>query len=419
MRNSFSDTVASAIKNGESLKNAFTGYLTTILDKVIDKTSSIGTNILFSGLGSAAKAIGVTGFASGGIVKGGSGVKDDVPAVLTAGEYVLKKETVKKLGLQNLKKIENDPKTVSVNLQNTFDYNDPKHPTTGKFNTSKYLSNFGLSDTEISRTNQIKFGREEEFYSYQEDFRNYQKAKADALKAYKDQKKNRLIGAYISAATGIAGAGLSTAFKGSINTRNVNNALAGRNSYNKGYQFGGLIKKYAEGGGANYTSGIDKVPAMLTNGEYVIKKDKVEKYGSNYFDRINYGYAAGGAIGRTPELNTAFDSRGFDNLTSAINQLNATIIKGPSATDNSTTTTANGNAVNNYINITIDIAENGQVSASSNSSGGNKDKENKTDPKLLSNLERGMKDIASKVINESMKQGGPIRNFVDARVGKG
>jgi hypothetical protein len=40
-----------------------------------------------------------TGYNSGGLVSGGSGVRDDVPAVLTGGEYVMKKSAVQKYGV--------------------------------------------------------------------------------------------------------------------------------------------------------------------------------------------------------------------------------------------------------------------------------------------------------------------------------
>ena len=42
---------------------------------------------------------GFVGYASGGPVTGGSGVKDDIPAMLSSGEYVIKKSSVSKYGL--------------------------------------------------------------------------------------------------------------------------------------------------------------------------------------------------------------------------------------------------------------------------------------------------------------------------------
>lgn len=78
---------------------------------------------------------------------------------------------------------------------------------------------------------------------------------------------------------------------------------------------GGLIYHYSSGGevftrkdgaiSGKGTGTSDEIPAMLSNGEYVIKADKVNKYGVAALDAINYGsapvaiahYATGGLVG--------------------------------------------------------------------------------------------------------------------------
>lgn len=48
--------------------------------------------------------------------------------------------------------------------------------------------------------------------------------------------------------------------------------------------------KFATGGFvATGPDGIDKVDAKLTKGEYVIKKEKVDQYGKDFFDNLNFG----------------------------------------------------------------------------------------------------------------------------------
>jgi TP901 family phage tail tape measure protein len=65
---------------------------------------------------------------------------------------------------------------------------------------------------------------------------------------------------------------------------------------------GGIIKKYSSGGSVNGGSGVkDDVPAMLTDGEYVLRKSAVNKYGKGMLDMLNQGgmvkgYAGGGRI---------------------------------------------------------------------------------------------------------------------------
>ena len=62
---------------------------------------------------------------------------------------------------------------------------------------------------------------------------------------------------------------------------------------------GGAVKGFNTGGnvrGAG-TATSDSIPAMLSNGEYVIKADSVKKYGTETFDALNAGkYADGGII---------------------------------------------------------------------------------------------------------------------------
>ena len=57
---------------------------------------------------------------------------------------------------------------------------------------------------------------------------------------------------------------------------------------------GGLIRGYAGGGFVSDGSGYkDDVPAMLSNGEYVIRKSAVKKYGKDMFDKMNSGNLMG------------------------------------------------------------------------------------------------------------------------------
>jgi len=74
------------------------------------------------------------------------------------------------------------------------------------------------------------------------------------------------------------------------------------NSIFGGKAKGGIIKKYSGGGYVDGGSGVkDDVPAMLTDGEYVLRKSAVNKYGINALNMLNQGgmikgYAGGGGI---------------------------------------------------------------------------------------------------------------------------
>jgi hypothetical protein len=62
-----------------------------------------------------------------------------------------------------------------------------------------------------------------------------------------------------------------------------------------GYSMGGMVPKYFADGGL--ARGTDTVPAMLTPGEFVIKKSAVDRIGTSALNRINNGYADGGIVG--------------------------------------------------------------------------------------------------------------------------
>ena len=67
------------------------------------------------------------------------------------------------------------------------------------------------------------------------------------------------------------------------------------------YSSGGIVKKFAAGGFISGPGGpkSDSIPAMLSNGEYVVKADSVNKYGRGFLDQVNAGkFNAGGLVGR-------------------------------------------------------------------------------------------------------------------------
>jgi TP901 family phage tail tape measure protein len=82
-----------------------------------------------------------------------------------------------------------------------------------------------------------------------------------------------------------------------------------------GYAKGGMVSDFFARGG--YASGTDTVPAMLTPGEYVLRKDAVEKYGIEHLDAMNVGkYADGGKVSKfesRPKYGTKTKPKEKDN----------------------------------------------------------------------------------------------------------
>jgi len=96
-----------AISGAKDLKTALTDAATSFFQEISRKNISNLADMVTGGTGnfiqslfkpSIPKALPVNELASGGFIKGGSGTKDDVPAMLMGGEYVMKKSAVNKYG---------------------------------------------------------------------------------------------------------------------------------------------------------------------------------------------------------------------------------------------------------------------------------------------------------------------------------
>ena len=77
---------------------------------------------------------------------------------------------------------------------------------------------------------------------------------------------------------------------------------------------GGPIRKYARGGHISGKSGIDQIPAMLSEGEYVIRASSARQIGKPMLDRINAGkFNQGGAVSEIMSSSETGSSTGNTN----------------------------------------------------------------------------------------------------------
>ena len=90
------DAISGAKSLKEALMDAATSFFNAITQRNLQNIANIVTDSLTGGISGLLG--GATKKASGGIISGGSGVKDDVPAMLMGGEYVVKKSAVQKYG---------------------------------------------------------------------------------------------------------------------------------------------------------------------------------------------------------------------------------------------------------------------------------------------------------------------------------
>ena len=446
IKSSFSNAFLSFINGTQTAGDAFKDFSIQILQQIQQIATEISTklfmgaifNQLQGALGGGGGGGGILssllGFSKGGLVKGyadggyvnaGSGNMDDVPAMLSKGEFVLNKRAVRTLqqayGSGFLHSINGGSArgmadggfTFSKNFDNRFnvsglentkglDTKDIKagisaldayiNQLKGENITSSELSNFALVDPE-SIKNQERMQAEQDYYDYvnslQDSLNSNSLALADAQKAYNEeldrynrQKQQGLIGAFISAGMGIGGA-LISSYGGSMlgGAGKVGGSIGGSSGFGASYGvgsngkvyssstsspflqnsyrssssgFGASFKGYASGGEAQ-----DDIPALLMGGEFVVNKNAVKKYGSNFFEKLNRGqvkgFAEGGQIGNQV-LGGNGPSLTLDSLTKAIADLQSSI-------ENKNTS---GGGDTNNITISINMASDGTTTESSN-----------------------------------------------------
>ena len=108
---------------------------------------------------------------------------------------------------------------------------------------------------------------------------------------------------------------------------------AGQGIKEQGHKDGGLIQKFSTGGNVNGkgTSTSDSIPAMLSNGEFVVKASAVRKYGTGFLNAVNNGnftklhmpvarFADGGSVVSSVPQETARGMQGLaKNVGASIN----------------------------------------------------------------------------------------------------
>jgi hypothetical protein len=299
----FSDNMSSAInkmiEGGESFSSVLRGaayeFVKGINQANIKNLSDQFSNSLFKSDGGVASGIAsIFKFASGGKVNGGSGSKDDVPAMLMGGEYVVNKKAVSKYGAQFLESVNNGTLTgyakggsvqrgpqgnfytpgtfgqgAIEGKRNLLDF-ATQTGTTGQFDKIVNQSGYQAIDLEPESSrlsvsgmrNSPQFeatqaAKEQAFDLYLQQYN----AELEAKKAEKEQKKafrKQLMMLAISAVAGpvlgAAGAGFGAAFKGAAGQGLMSQLGAGA----KGIFTGGSIGGQQVGGLGNLFSSVGK-----------------------------------------------------------------------------------------------------------------------------------------------------------------
>lgn len=428
MKSSFADAFKSFSMGTQSAGQAFKSFGMGILDRISSIVSNISTNMLFGAIGSMFPASGfmsslgsaMKGYSSGGLVTGGSGIRDDVSMMASSGDFMMKKSAVNKYGVSFMS-----------TLNNAYDYNDPKHPTSGSFNIDSRLSSFALED-ENNPQNALRRGREEGLMSYIKEKEQYDATKSAAMKQYRNAQNQRLIGAYISAGIMIGGTalrGIGSSSAGSMSSNaggNYTSTMGGRYTSSYGpyspqfpQQVGSPVimgRPYAAGGSiSGGSSRGDNIPILAMGGEYMIKRDAVNRIGVPTLNMINAGrYAAGGLVLPGPNTQVGNQSGMQDSVLALLQSIN--LLKQSIEKPNGQTSTGKTDGgITYYSNISINLNKTGepQVQSETKSTGGDKnnDKDNVEALKKFSNM------IDSKIyeaFNKESKPGGLLRNILAA-----
>jgi TP901 family phage tail tape measure protein len=446
LRDGVTNAFEEAIYGSKKLKEAFADMFKDLAKSILSGMMKMAFQRLFGAMAGAAMGTG-SGWARGGLVEGGSGVRDDVPARLMGGEFVVKKSMVDKYGSGFLAALNsgsirtaagggssegagyNDSKTGKVKYEdgeqhpmaNRYVYNNPTKPTEGHFEVDPRMSAYALTDPDNPQ-NDLKFERYENLTNYIEEKEEYEKMKAEALQQFEDNKRRQARGALIQTAMTFAIMGLAnkiTSWQAGKNNDVVAkynrgetltpkemkrlegavNGPLGRHmdptvranlredfsvhggsegnmgGFNRNFRAnndlmpgGGKINaRYVPGswgggtgatgprgdtvgdffGGKDWTQksyfhnptgakafkpqahgGIhpsDNIPAMLTGGEFVMNKGVVDKYGIDFFNRLNQGnvsaFQSGGLVGGSDASPVAGGGAGemTNNITITVN----------------------------------------------------------------------------------------------------
>lgn len=237
LKTGFKDAFKSFADGTKSAEDALADFGISILRKLGDTAFDVAINSVFNVIGnSVGSSFGYKGgkakgglitepkkFSTGGNVSGGSGVKDDVPALLSSGEYVIKKSSASRYGIdfldsinsgsviydgsKNAVKVDDSSSAINAVFKNAYLYDNPTRPTKGNLELDPALSTFALED-ENNPLNQLRQSREQDLGNYIRDKKDYDEYKKTQLEAFRTQQRRALQAAWIQAAISTAALGI-------------------------------------------------------------------------------------------------------------------------------------------------------------------------------------------------------------------
>ena len=314
----------------------------------------------------------IPGKAEGGLVTGGSGVRDDVPHMLMGGEYVIKKDAVKKYGVGYLEALNNQ---VTPRMAGGGEFMPIGHYGQGAITGIEDLERFANQRITSGARDEMMFGEssariglepqssrltafgmrrgsplQEQLWEQQQQARDLIDQKKEYDRQQEEQKKQALkqliVGTLLSAGLAYGAGKLSNYVQTGKVADGLNMSRSQfKNSFSSSEAQTNFMNKlgtltpndreffFENYGGSNFTprnwgyskGGMTKKSptAMLMGGEYVIGKQAVSQYGRNFFESINNmsapapRYAVGGST--APPAGASSSKEGDTNISIVVN----------------------------------------------------------------------------------------------------
>ena len=303
---------------GDALMGIASNFLQAIQSALLQKAAYQIVGGVGSSTGLFSKGGGVRNYSRGG----------GVPAMVTNGEYVMGGDAVSKYGGAFMHSLNAGGKIpgyanggAAPGSAIAENFGGGRGFASGRAYQSKAMSSFFYTQ---SQNVGLKEDEQSLMGVLQEEERKRQEAAAK--KAKKKAFLQQLLGTALSAGLSY-GVGVG-AEKGLFGNAAQQRALRPSSSFvgpmMPKYQ-GGPIRKYANGGHIVGKSGIDQIPAMLSEGEYVIKASSARQLGKPMLDRINAGkYNDGGAVGST-QIDSSTSAGNTNNISISINMENGKV----------------------------------------------------------------------------------------------
>lgn len=313
---------------GKRIPTAFADGLAGAMTEAINGTKSIKEGLMDAAVGflgmiqqammqkMAYQMVGAMGFSKGGNVrkysKGGG-----VPAMVSNGEYVMGRDAVNKYGGSFMHGINAGGSipgfasggSVENDLLSKGKIRREGAPGGPAAQGSALAANFGggrgfdsgrlyqrkaMSGAFYAQSGNVGLGEDtsaiQSILSEEERIRQEAEAKRQAKKA----KRRKLLG--MVASIGLM-YGLNKMNLFGSSTPEITAPEGMTTTFSRNLNYGGPIRKYASGGHIAGKSGIDQIPAMLSEGEYVIRASSARQIGKPMLDQINAGkFNEGGSV---------------------------------------------------------------------------------------------------------------------------